>query len=580
MTAVLLLLLGCGNPEPVARAPKSAPRVVATPTTAPTPASPRPCAPGDRDRAGEWRYALVGGPFEPIQDVTTAQLVEKWRAGAIAASAETERRLAPALGQRTTHLAAPAPDGWAIVAAHELAPAQSVITVDGNHPLTSLDGPLVVAMCGDRPVHNIDPARLTTLVMSGTTALTGRTAERIDDNGIADTIKHIKPFFTSADLVHVSNEVSFVKGCKPLTGQDRSELKFCSRDSYIDLLAELNTRLVELTGSHLTDYGERSLARTIAMYEQRGWVWFGGGRTQIEATAPRIVEHHGNKLAFVGCNAVNSWVRRLSTGLGTASCDWPRMRWQIQDLRRRGYLPIASVQHRELRTHAPPPDLVGDLRGLAEAGAVFVMGSQAHVAHPWDVHYGAYVHYGPGNILFAQYRVMQKDATVDKLYIYDGKLLTVGHLFVHTEHGQPRLQRDDERAAFLAELATAAAEIEPPQPVATPAVPPPTRARPDSLIVRGRNQYLDVVAPDHVDPEARYPLIVDLDGTLPPRDDAFYVKPIGAPKHTAQATADQIAAFMRAKYPVDTSQLSVSPATKKPRRHHHHHHHHHANADR
>ena len=67
------------------------------------------------------------------------------------------------------------------------------------------------------------------------------------------------------------------------------------------------------------------------------------------------------------------------------------MSWQIQDLRKRGYTVIASVQHRELTTHKPDWDLVADLRGLAEAGATFVEGSQAHTAHPWDVHYGAFV---------------------------------------------------------------------------------------------------------------------------------------------------------------------------------------------
>ena len=60
------------------------------------------------------------------------------------------------------------------------------------------------------------------------------------------------------------------------------------------------------------------------------------------------------------------------------------------------------MQHRELTTHKPDWDLVADLRGLAEAGATFVEGSQAHTAHPWDVHHGAFVAYGPGNTLFAQ----------------------------------------------------------------------------------------------------------------------------------------------------------------------------------
>ena len=553
--ALLVLLLGCGNPEPKARAPRPT-ATAAVATTVVTKA----CS------SAEFRYALTAGPFEPTQDLTTAQLRERWLAGAIAADAEAEARLAPVLGKRGAGEAV-----WKIVPAHLLEPSASVITIDGHHPLTSNEGPLVVSICGTR---NIDPEHLTTLVMSGTTALTGRTAERIDDTGIEDTIKFIKPFFTSADFVHVSNEVSFVKGCKPTTGQEKGALKFCSRDSYIALLEQLNTKLVELTGSHLTDYGDRSFARTIAMYAERDWQWFGGGRTQIEATAPRFVEHHGNKLAFVGCNAVNAWVRHLSQGLGTASCDWARMKWQIQQLRRQGYLPIATVQHRELRTHAPPPDLVHDLRGLAEAGAIFVLGSQAHCAHPWDVHYGAYVHYGPGNILFAQHRPMQLDASVDKAYIYEGKLLSVSHIFVRTEHGQPRLQDDRERTAFLAELAQAASEIEPPQPTASPELPPTTRERPDSVVIRGRNQYLTVVAPAELQPDARYPLVVDLDGSAKPSENAFYVTPLGTPWHTERATADQIADFMRAKYPVDEAKLSINGGeVAKPKHRHHHHHH-------
>jgi len=546
---LLLGVLGCGNSEP-------APRVAVQPPTriessASPPATPPPtCA--------SWKFALVAGAFEPVQDITLDKLIDKWRTGAIAADETTAAALAPVLG---AHEAGDAT--WAIVPAHELVPDNSVITVDGKHPLTT--DVLAGEVCGPNVVPNIDPTRLTTLVMSGTTALTGRTAERIDTHGIADIVRYIKPFFASADLVHISNEVSFVRRCKPRTGQQ--ELIFCSRDRYIDLLVALNTKIVELTGSHLTDYGERSLKRTIAMYEERGWLWFGGGRTQIEATAPRIVEHNGNRLAFVGCNAVNVWVRRLSRGLGTASCDWARMKWQLQDLRRRGYFPIATVQHRELRTHAPPPDLVRDLRGLAEAGARFVLGSQAHVAHPWDVHHGAYIHYGPGNLLFAQHREVQREASADKLFIYDGRLLSVAHIFVRTEHGQPRMLRDGERAALLAELQAAAAAIEPPRPEATVELPPVMRARPDSLLVRGRNQYLNISEPAAVQPGKRYPLVVDLDGRQAPSVDAFYVTPLGRPYHTERASGRDIAEFMAAKYPIDPARLSITPEPEQPKRH-------------
>lgn len=560
----LMLLAACGATD--ASAPASSTVVAGTaaapvavrcapgvPRAACTTVGLRVCREGDGDRIGEWRYALTAPPFEPTLDVSLVRLRSLWRDGAIAASAETAGALASTLGPRGTAAAG----AWSIIPVGDLDPQPSVVSVGGAHPLLG-DGALVVPLCGTGArVTNLDPAHLTTLVMSGTTAMTGRTAERIDEQGIADTVRHIRPFFASADVVHVSNEVAFVKNCKPRTGQ--KELIFCARDRYVALLEALNVTLIELTGSHLTDYGHRSLERTIDMYEERGWRWYGGGRTQLEASAPQIIEHNGNKLAFVGCNAVNWWIKAIGQGSGTADCDWPRMVWQIQDLRRRGYTPIATVQHRELRTHVPAPDLVRDLRKLAEAGAAFVEGSQAHVAHPWDVHYGAYVHYGPGNILFAQYRDLQRDATVDKLFIYEGRLLTVAHLFTRTEHGQPRLLDERERTKFLGALAAAARAVVPPQPTAVAAIPAETRVRPDSVVIAGRAQHLSVTAPVRFDPSVRYPLIVDLDLTHPADPDAFVVMRTGK----AIATGEQIAAYMRAKYPIASAKPTITPAPER-----------------
>jgi Bacterial capsule synthesis protein PGA_cap len=528
-------------------------------------ADPHPCRPGERDRT-EWRYALVAGPFEPTQSVTADELTTAWRRGAIAADAATKAALAPVLGDGGAARDRRDPRQWAIVPAHELTPATSVIEVDGMHPLVG-DGVLAVPMCGAK-ARNIDPAKLTTLVMSGTTALTGRTAERIDTSGVEDTIRYIKPFFTSADFVHISNEVAFVHDCKPWTGQ--KELIFCSRERYVELLEALHANLIELTGSHLVDYGERPLVHTIDEYAKRGWIWFGGGRTQLDATEPKYLAHHGNRLAFVGCNAVEWWVGAISPGPGVANCDWARMVWQIQDLRRRGFTPIATVQHRELLTHAPPPDLVHDLRKLAEAGAIFVLGSQAHTAHPWDVHFGAYVHYGPGNILFAQHNEAQIDASVDKLYIYDNRLLAVSHIFVRTEHGQPRTMTDAERVKFLHTLAVAAAAIDPPKPAGVPPLPTPSRARPDSLVIRGRGQHLAVTMPAHVEPGARYPLVIDVDAKASAGDDAILAVPSGK----LVATGAEIAAFMRAKYPVDAARVTILGSAAPLPAHEQHRHHH------
>ncbi len=553
MRWVLVLIVACGGNEPIPSAiPPAIPPAIPTTSLAVAAPKPVPCT--------TWRYALITAQFDPREDLPIADVIAAWRAGEITASADTIAALSPILGDATKvpHLTGrPDPEHVrAIVPAHELTPAWKAVAVDGVHPL--LGGPLVAPRCGATAQHNIDPDRVTTLVMSGTTALTRRIAERIESHGVADTVRYVEPWFAAADLVHVSNEASFVRDCDPLEGP--RPLTFCSREKYIGLLEAVHAKIIELTGSHLIDYGQNELVRTIKMYEKRGWVWFGGGRTQLEATEPRIVENHGNKLAFLGCNAVGTWLHAVSTGPGVAACDWPRMTWQIRDLRRRGYLPIVSIQHQETHVHQPPAGLVKDLRALAVAGAVFVLGSQAHSAHPWDFHHGAYVHYGPGNIFFQQYVEAQREATVDKLYFHAGTLLAVAHLYTRLEHGQPRLLTARERARFLGQLAAVEATLPPTEPWSDPMPMVIERTRPDSLVVQGgRVQELAVSIPEG---GGRFPLVIDLTGGLASTTDAILVAPVG----TLRATGPEIAGFMRAKYPVDPEHTTITPLPKHTRR--------------
>ena len=560
---VLVCVVACsGGTDPIVTTPQpaAAPTAPAAPCVGPAAA----CALGAHacsDKpTGEWRYAVAGGLYEPVENITRADLVAAWRAGKLAATVDTQAALAPQLGTfaGTTLQAGDHPDRWVVVPADELDPAFKVITVDGKHPIAS--DALAVPLCGP-PVHNIDPAHVTTLVMSGTTALVRRVAERVEKNGADDTVRYVRGWFTSASLVHVSNEVSFVRHCDPKTGP--TELSFCTRESDIELLEDLHANIVELTGSHLSDYGSSWIDHTVDMYAQRGWVWFGGGKTQIEAAAPRLVEDHGNRLAFLGCNAVGTWLHMVSTRSTVAACDWARMTWQVRDLRRRGYVPIVSIQHQEVLDHDPPPGLVRDLRRFAAAGAAFVMGSQAHSAHPWDVHYGAYVHYGPGNIFFQQGLEELREAAADKLYIHAGKLLAVEHLYTRLEHGQPRLQTAAERTRFLGQMQRALAKLPPADPWHAPVLPDDSRTRPDSVVVDGKLQKLVVTVPAELVEGERYPLVLDCVG-ISHVADAFVVTPVGK----RRANAVQIADYMRAKYPIDVERTTVVPPLK--RKHHHH----------
>jgi hypothetical protein len=585
LAAAAALAAGCADPAPAPATPAVAPAQTAAAAAAacdptlPAAACARTpvqrCAgPADPHRVGEWRYALIAPLLAPEQDLARDELLAAWRGEsprAIAATAETAAALGPLLGAGV--LAALAPGErpvldathWAIVPADALVPQWNVLTVDGRHPLDAgPDAALTVPLCAPAgggaaaaaaPVRNIDPARVTTLAMTGTTALTRGTAQMIDRLGLAHPTRDVEPWLRTADLVHISNEVSMVPDCDP---GKASRFSFCSRESYIKILEDSHAKIIELTGSHLIDYGRRWLEHTLDLYRKRGWVWFGGGRNQLEGTAPLVVEHHGNRLGFLGCNTVYTG-QIITEGPGPAACDLDRIVWQIGELRRRGLVPIVSIQHEEVYIHDPPGVIVRDFRRLAEAGAAVVFGSQAHTAHPWEIHDGAFLHYGAGNFYFDQEFRHTPEGVADKLYFYDNRLLTVGRLFTKVEDGgRPRPMTAGERAGFVREMAGCLGKLRPASPWGEPRLAV-ERPRPDSFLIGKQQQFLTVIPPDRLAEGATYPLVLDLAGDQ--RDPAAFVVRLRArrdslpPSFVATATE-----FLTAKYPIDPQRIRVAAA--------------------
>ena len=267
---------------------------------------------------------------------------------------------------------------------------------------------------------------------------------------------------------------------------------------------------------------------TLDLYRQRGWVWFGGGRDQLEGTAVLPVEHHGNRLGFIGCNEVYTG-QIITEGPGPAACDLDRHGLAgRRDAARGASIPIVSIQHEEVYIHDPPSSLVRDFRRLAEAGAAVVFGSQAHTAHPWEVHHGAFLHYGAGNFYFDQAFGHAPEGVADKLYFHDNRLLAVGRLFTKLEDsGRPRPMTARERGRFVDEMTACLGKLARGAPWSPPR-PPDERPRPDSFLIGKHQQFLTVLAPEPFDRRTTYPLVIDLAGTH--RDPAAFVVRLRAPR--------------------------------------------------
>ena len=324
----------------------------------------------------------------------------------------------------------------AILPFERLSPDWKVMKVDGASPLDSEFYPdqyylgIPISASGDNQdifqgiSSNRDPNKMTSVVLTGVTALVRATAWTMETQGINYPALDINKWLQDADILHISNEVPFMDGC-PFPNPSQVGLRFCSDPRYIQLMETIGTDVVELTGDHFGDYGPEAMLNTLEMYKQRGWPYYGGGANIQEAQDPVFFEHNGNMIAFLGCNAKGGGYATAGPQYpGAVACDLEKMTRQIKNLREQGYLPIATFQHFEYYTYPAQPDQIRDARTLTQAGAVIVSGSQAHQPQSFEIKNGSFVHHGLGNLFFDQiYEIPPNTASafIDRHIFYDGK---------------------------------------------------------------------------------------------------------------------------------------------------------------
>jgi poly-gamma-glutamate synthesis protein (capsule biosynthesis protein) len=419
---------------------------------------------GEQNPVSHWIYALVTPFPSTIQDVSLIDLRSSWQ-GQVAGPYQSQPLL---MDQNTsemlTALWGPASSAsvsviaknelldyawahqpaWAIVPFESLGPRWKVLSVDGLSPVHKDFSPegyglnIPISLNGEPgsieyvknnfqiPSSNRDPAKLSVVAMTGVTALVRATAYEMEKHGITYPDQDIRQWLLDADITHISNEVPFAVDC-PYPNPNQVGVKFCSRDSYIQLLEDVGTDVVELTGDHFQDWGSDAMFHTLDMYRQRGWLYYGGGDTLADGRKALLMEHNGNRIAFIGCNAKGgSFAQAGETNPGAVACDMDWMAQEISHLKQEGYLVIATFQHQEYYTYTAEPDQLRDFRQMAEAGAVIVSGSQAHQPQSMEFLNGAFIHYGLGNLFFDQYGLCPacSQGLIDHHVFYDGHYIS------------------------------------------------------------------------------------------------------------------------------------------------------------
>ena len=446
-----------------------------------------------------WIYALAA-PFATVtDDVSTESLVAFWKGNAVfPASAlvmppaifdSLKARYGSPLGdarplaeEDLLTFCQSHQNAWAILPFEKLEPQWKVISLDGNSPIhkdfTSEKYPLIVQIGWDEgmrpltetetklaeeaiqsiPTTNRQADRLTTVILTGVTAMTRATGKEMELYGVLSPAVSIGELMREADIAHVSNEVPFATNCPPPQWQQEIDLVFCSDDKYIDLMREIGTDVVELTGDHFSDYGPEAMYHTLEMYKKEGWSYYGGGKDISEAKQPLKITHNGNKIAFLGCNAkAPGYATASETNPGALHCDMDEIVEQIKTLKDEGYQVIFTFQHQEIYRWNPTEQMIADFHRVADAGAAIVSGSQAHQPHLVEFYGNSLIHYGLGNLFFDQLGWSEDTdkAFLDRHIFYDGKYLGVELITVQFFNwSTPTLMTPEARAVMLQRLFT------------------------------------------------------------------------------------------------------------------------------
>ena len=365
-------------------------------------------------------------------------------------------------------------DRWKVVSLNDQSPISNQFD-QSNYPLIAnfgWSGDLLAMMrLADMQskgelmlASNRDPGKLTVLVMTGVTALVRATAVKMEENGMTYPGQDIHDWLANADLTHISNEIAFDPRC-PDPKYDPYPLIFCSKPEYIQLLEYVGADIIDMTGNHMVDFGRDDLELTFQMYKERGWYYYAAGENVEQARDAVIVEDHGNKFAFMGCNPAGpDTVWATETLSGVANCDYDYIVPRIQELTAEGYQVIFTFQYFETYRHWAEPFEEADFRRVADAGAVIVSGSQAHHPMMMEFHNGSFIHYGLGNLFFDQMWVDTvtipqgtRKEFIDRHVFYNGKHISTELLTAFLEdYSRPRPMTTAERLDFLKPIFTAA----------------------------------------------------------------------------------------------------------------------------
>jgi poly-gamma-glutamate capsule biosynthesis protein CapA/YwtB (metallophosphatase superfamily) len=159
--------------------------------------------------------------------------------------------------------------------------------------------------------------------------------------------------------------------------------------------------VLNLANNHVGDFGPDAMLDTVQAVERLGMLAVGAGRDLRRASAPRVVERLGLRIAFVGfSNILPAEFAATEEGPGVTWATPDAVARAVRAARRRSDVVVATF-HWGIEKATFETAEQQQLAGIAaDAGANLVIGAHPHVLQPLRREGAALVAYSLGNFVF------------------------------------------------------------------------------------------------------------------------------------------------------------------------------------
>lgn len=312
---------------------------------------------------------------------------------------------------------------------------------------------------GITPLTNRDPNKLSTLIMTGVTAISrGVEYEITKRNDPIFPARGIMDVLSKADLTHINNENPLFDSCVP----ENEGIILCGRTRSIESFNAIGADIVGMTGNHQNDYGPEKNLESIGHLTEAGFEHYGGGVDQADAEKILYKEIGETKIAFMGYAYFDSLNGPEYVSL--AFNDRPGANYYseeklIRDVaiaRQNADIVIVEYQFIENYSYEPIPGQIETFEMTSALGADLVMGVQSHQPqwirfHQREDGSSGMIFYGLGNLFFDQmWSTGTRQGIIPRFTFYDGQLISAEILTTLLyDYAQPRFTEGTERNKLL-----------------------------------------------------------------------------------------------------------------------------------